>query len=131
MRFGDSVMIGGIMRIGGIELSDLAVRRYEFLQDGVGHGNYSAWDLIAMLDNHQIDADTQIRPIGYGKGDRLSNLQVYKHADKLRPFGGHSVQVMIFDSLERLRLRFVWFSIGIGILIAVLLLFGVRVYTSN
>jgi hypothetical protein len=119
------------MRIGDFELSDWAMRRYEFLQDGVGRGNYSAWDLIAMLDNHQIDADTQVRLIGIKEGTRLGDSQVFKHADKLRPFGGHSVQVMIFDSLERLRLRFVGFSIGIGILIAVFLLFGVRVYTSN
>ena len=119
------------MQIADIELSGWARRRYEFLQDGVGYGNYSAWDLIAMLDNHQIDADTQIRLIGNKTGDKLSESHVYKHANQLRPFGGHGVQLMILDSLEKLRLRFVGFSIGIGILIAVFLLFGVRVYTSN
>jgi hypothetical protein len=121
------------MDIGDIPLGAYAKRRYEFLQDGVGYGNYSAWDLIAMLDGNQIDGEAQIRLIGGTNkaGDKLVDTHVYKHADKLRPFGGHSVQVMIFDSLERLRLRFVWFSIGIGILIAVFLLFGVRVYTSN
>jgi hypothetical protein len=122
------------MLIGDIELSDWAMRRYELLQDGVGYGNYSAWDLITMLDNQQINADTLVRWIGNKrdeKGDKLGNYRVYKHADKLRAFGGHGVQLMILDSLEKLRLRFVGFSIGIGILIAVFLLFGVRVYTSN
>jgi hypothetical protein len=123
--------MAGIMKIANIALSDWAMRRYELLQDGVGYGNYSAWDLIAMLDNHQIDADAQVRLIGNDTGDKLSNSYVYEHANQLRPFGGHGAQLMILDSLEKLRLRFLWFSIGIGMLLAVFLLFGLRVYTSN
>ena len=119
------------MEIARYPLTGWATRRYEFVQDGVGIGNYSAWDLIAMLDSHQIDAETQVRLIGNKKGGRFAASQVYKHADSLRPFAGTSMQVMLLDSLEKLRIQFLWFSIGVGLMLLGFFLSGIRVYVAQ
>ena len=119
------------MEIAGYSLTDWATRRYEFVQDGVGIGNYSSWDLIAMLDSHQIDTETQVRLVGNKESYPFAESQVYKHIDSLRPFAGTPMQVMLFDSLEKLRARFLWWSIGVGIMLFVFLMFGIRVYVTQ
>ena len=115
-----------------------ALRRYELVYDGQGVGNYSAWDIIALLDAKQIDLNAEVR-IKYNehsmipkeKAKILRNSEIYKYADFLRSFAGTSMQVMLFDSLEKLRVRFLWWSIGVGIMMAVFFLFGIRVYNAQ
>ena len=121
------------------DLKAWALRRYELVYDGQGVGNYSAWDIIALLEAKQIDLNAQIRLI-YASGHSvipkektktLGNSEIYQFADFLRPFAGTTMQVMLFDSLEKLRVRFLWWSIGVGIMMAVFFLFGIRVYVAQ
>ena len=121
------------------DLKDWALRRYELVYDGQGVGSYSAWDIIALLEAKQIDLNAQIRLI-YASGHSvipkektktLGNSDIYKYVDFLRPFAGTTMQVMLFDSLEKLRVQFLWWSIGVGIMMAVFFLFGIRVYIAQ
>ena len=118
------------MVIDNFTLTEWALRRYELVYDGQGVGNYSAWDIIALLDAKQIDLNAQIRIMGQ-KTVRLGDSVLYKNADKLRTLTGSTMQVMLFDSLEKLRVRFLWWSIGVGIMMAVFFLFGIRVYIAQ
>ena len=119
-----------VMEIDNYTLKEWAVRRYQLVYDGQGVGNYSAWDIIALLDAKQIDLNAQIRIMGQ-KTVRLGDSVLYKNADKLRALTGSTMQVMLFDSLEKLRVRFLWWSIGVGIMMAVFFLFVIRVYIAQ
>jgi hypothetical protein len=118
------------MEIGVFTLNEWASRRYELVYNESGLGNYSAWDIISMLDSNQIDLDMQIRAIGFGTV-KLGDSAVYKNADKLRMLTGASMQVMLLDSLEKLRIRFLWFSIGVGLILLGFFLAGIRVYVAQ
>lgn len=118
------------MKIDNYTLKERALRRYQLVYDGQSAGNYSAWDIIALLDAKQIDLNAQIRMMGQ-ETVRLGDSVLYKNADKLRALTGSTMQVMLFDSLEELRVRFLWWSIGMGIMMAVFFFFGIRVYVAQ
>ena len=127
------------MHIDRFTLSEWTGFRFELVYDGAGVGNYSVWDIIAMLDNKQIDLDSHIRFVGVGywqyvegkEAVRLGDSMIYKNADKLRALTGASMQVMLLDSLEKLRIRFLWFSIGVGLILLGFFLSGIRVYVAQ
>jgi hypothetical protein len=130
-----------LVTIDFITLSEWASLRFELVCDGAGAGNYSTWDIITMLDTGQIDLNSHIRYCGtriaslstreFKEAVRLGDSQIYKNADKLRALTGVSMQVMLLDSLEKLRIRFVWFSIGIGLILLGFFLSGIRVYVAQ
>ena len=127
------------MQIGRETLSHWNSEYYQIkVGDKVVEFEHLAIEMLQLFDARTINEETLVKSLGwssaYGPTEgwkKLSETNLFKSFPRLRQLTATRLNMLMLEELEKFRIRFLWWSVGMGLMLGTFFLFGVKVWVSG
>ncbi len=109
--------------IGPFTLAEWIRYRYQLAYGDQRLGNYTAWDLIRLFDEGQINEDTMMVAVGFTTPSRFAEGRLFQYKDELRALGTLG-QAMMIHRLRNIDITLRTLCVAIGIWMLVYMVLG-------